>query len=52
MDAASAETGADYEYIIMSNDTGYDPAVRFWKDKGYVVRKIQCEFLQTGCPEK
>lgn len=42
-DAASAETGAD-EYIIMSNDTGYDPAVRFWKDKGYAVRRFNVNF--------
>ena len=50
-DAASAESCAD-EYIIMSNDTGYDPAVRFWKDKGIRCTQIQCKFLQTGCPAK
>ena len=44
-DAASAETGAD-EYIIMSNDTGYDPAVRFWKDKGYAVRRFNVNFCK------
>ena len=44
-DAASSETGAD-EYIIMSNDTGYDPAVRFWKDKGYAVRRFNVNFCK------
>ena len=46
-DAASAETGAD-EYIIMSNDTGYDPAVRFWKDKGYAVRRFNVNFCRQA----
>ena len=46
-DAASAETGAD-EYIIMSNDTGYDPAVRFWKDKGYTVRRFNVNFCKQA----
>ena len=46
-DAASAETGAD-EYIIMSNDTGYEPAVRFWKDKGYAVRRFNVNFCKQA----
>lgn len=46
-DAASAETSAD-EYIIMSNDTGYDPAVRFWKDKGYAVRRFNVNFCKQA----
>lgn len=46
-DAASAETCAD-EYIIMSNDTGYDPAVRFWKDKGYAVRRFNVNFCKQA----
>lgn len=46
-DAGSAETGAD-EYIIMSNDTGYDPAVRFWKDKGYAVRRFNVNFCKQA----
>lgn len=44
---ASAETGAD-EYIIMSNDTGYDPAVRFWKDKGFAVRRFNVNFCKQA----
>ena len=46
-DAASAETCAD-EYIIMSNDTGYDPAVRVWKDKGYAVRRFNVNFCKQA----
>lgn len=50
-DAASAETGAD-EYIIMSNDTGYDPAVRFWKDKGYAVRRFNVNFCKQAVQKR
>ena len=50
-DAASAETGAD-EYIIMSNDTGYDPAVRFWKDKGFAVRRFNVNFCKQAVQRK
>lgn len=46
-DAASAESCAD-EYIIMSNDTGYDPAVRFWKDKGFAVRRFNVNFCKQA----
>lgn len=46
-DAASAELCAD-EYIIMSNDTGYDPAVRFWKDKGFAVRRFNVNFCKQA----
>lgn len=50
-DAASAETGAD-EYIIMSNDTGYDPAIRFWKDKGYPIRRYNVNFCKQAVHKK
>lgn len=43
----SAAPCAD-EYIIMSNDTGYDPAVRFWKDKGYAVRRFNVNFCKQA----
>ena len=46
-DAASAESCAD-EYIIMSNDTGYDPAVRFWKDKGFAIRRFNVNFCKQA----
>ena len=50
-DAASAESCAD-EYIIMSNDTGYDPAVRFWKDKGFAVRRFNVNFCKQAVQRK
>lgn len=28
------------EYIIVSNDGGYDPAIRMLKDQGYNVRRV------------
>lgn len=43
----SAASCAD-EYIIMSNDTGYDPAVRFWKDKGFAVRRFNVNFCKQA----
>ena len=43
----SAAPCAD-EYIIMSNDTGYDPAVRFWKDKGFAVRRFNVNFCKQA----
>lgn len=46
-DASSAKSCAD-EYIIMSNDTGYDPAVRFWKDKGFAVRRFNVNFCKQA----
>lgn len=46
-DATSAESCAD-EYIIMSNDTGYDSAVRFWKDKGFAVRRFNVNFCKQA----
>ena len=32
----------------MSNDTGYDPAVRFWKDKGFAVRRFNVNFCKQA----
>ena len=43
----SAASCAD-EYIIMSNDTGYDPAVGFWKDKGFAVRRFNVNFCKQA----
>ncbi len=36
------------EYIIVSNDTGYDAVVRYWQQKEYRVRRmkgVECETL-------
>ena len=32
----------------MINDTGYDPAVRFWKDKGFAVRRFNVNFCKQA----
>ena len=31
------------EYVIVSNDKGYDPAINFWKNKGFTVSRAACE---------
>ena len=36
------------EYIVMSNDTGFDPAVRFWKKKGVTVHRINVNYCKLG----
>ncbi len=36
------------EFIVMSNDTGFDPAVRFWKKKGFVVNRINVNYCKLG----
>ncbi len=36
------------EYIVMSNDTGFDPAVRFWKKKGVTVNRINVNYCKLG----
>lgn len=28
------------EYVIMSNDTGYDPAIKYWVQAGYTLKRI------------
>lgn len=42
------------EYIIVSNDTGYDAVVRYWQQKEYRVRRmkgVECETLVGAEPE-
>ena len=34
----------DSEFIVMSNDTGYDPAVNFWKKRGFPVNRINVNY--------
>ncbi len=36
------------EFIVMSNDTGFDPAVRFWKKKGFLVNRINVNYCKLG----
>lgn len=41
------KSAAKTEYTIISNDTGYDPVVKFWKDKGYVVTRMTVSQLKS-----
>lgn len=36
------------EFIVMSNDTGFDPAVRFWKKQGFLVNRINVNYCKLG----
>ena len=38
------------EYIIVSNDTGYDAVVRYWQQKGCSVRRIKGADCEKGAP--
>lgn len=40
-----AEKGKDCEYIIVSNDKGYDEIINFWKKKEY---KVSCKTVTDG----
>lgn len=40
------------EYIIVSNDTGYDAVVRYWQHKGCSVRRIKGTDCEKGAPEE
>ena len=44
----SSESHEDNEYIVMSNDTGYDPAIQFWKKKGFSVKRINVNFCKLA----
>jgi hypothetical protein len=39
------KTAAKTEYIIVSNDTGYDPAIRFWTDRERSVSRMTSKQL-------
>lgn len=42
------------EYVIVSNDTGYDAVVRYWQQRGCKVRRMkgsECEGLADGKPQ-
>ena len=36
----------DSEYIIMSNDTGFDSAVNFWKERNFPVNRINVNYCK------
>ena len=35
------------EFIIITNDTGYDAAVKYWQKKEYPVRRVQSKLVKT-----
>ncbi len=42
------------EYVIVSNDTGYDAVVRYWQQRGCKVRRmkgLECESLEDVKPQ-
>ena len=42
------KTGAKTQYIIISNDTGYDAMIRFWSDRERnVLRLSQAELIRS-----
>lgn len=43
------KTAAKTEYVILSNDTGYDAAIKFWRDRERVVlRMTTAELTKLG----
>lgn len=40
------------EYIIMSNDTGFDAAVNFWKDRNFPVKRINVNYCKQHSRQK
>ena len=45
------ETGVN-EYIIMTNDNGFDSAVNFWKKRGFPVSKINVNYCKIKIHQK
>ncbi len=45
---SEASLGDGTEYIVMSNDTGFDAAVKFWKKKGFAVRRVNVNFCKIA----
>ena len=37
------------EFIIVSNDTGFDPVCHFWNDRGYAVKRLS---MKQDVPEQ
>ncbi len=46
MNEDSRENGT--EFVVMSNDTGFDAAVKFWKKKGFAVRRVNVNFCKIA----
>lgn len=41
------KSAAKTEYTIISNDTGYDPVIKFWKERGYIVTRMTVSQLKS-----
>ncbi len=41
------DTDKNSEFIIMSNDTGFDAAVSFWKDRNFPVNRINVNYCKS-----
>lgn len=39
------------DYIILSNDSGYDPACTFWSEKGYSVSRVNMNSLAPSASQ-
>lgn len=44
----AGEDPAKAEFVIMSNDTGYDPAIRFWKKKGFSIKRFNINYCKMA----
>ncbi len=44
----AGENPANAEFVIMSNDTGYDPAIRFWKKKGFSIKRFNINYCKMA----
>ena len=42
----AGENPEEAEFVIMSNDTGYDPAIRFWKKKGFSIKRFNINYCK------
>lgn len=42
----------DTEYLIMSNDTGFDPVVNFWKTRNVSIRRINVNYCKSQINKK
>jgi hypothetical protein len=46
------EASKDAEYVIMSNDTGFDAVVTFWKEKAHSVNRINVNYCKLYLSRK
>lgn len=44
-----AKLGHRGSYVIISNDAGYDPAIKYWKEYGYDIKRMIIDTGITNC---